>query len=119
MVTKRIDHSSNTPPVFLHHVPDDFGAGCHRAVESRVWIIDNHYHPAGTSTKRLRAKVAVLRRFVAKPELGSTDSQPSNLFPALAVYAKQLFGSKGSFVELNRRRTVPNREPRRNSCSLD
>src|ERR1700676_5002865 len=112
MVSEGIDDSSDAPTIWLiADRPNDVGPSSDGLFESSIRIFDYHHHPYRTTAKRLGAEVPVLRRLVRYPKLAFPHGQPSNhRSTTLVVDAEQFVSSECRLVELDRPRSVSNRE---------
>src|SRR5262245_57616684 len=73
VMAKWIDHATQAPAICILHRVDLARACRNRLREDRIGIRHGQDHPYCPTAKRIRAEVAVFRRFVAQPELRASD----------------------------------------------
>jgi hypothetical protein len=80
-------------------------------------IFRDQEHPHGTTAERLRTEVQVVGRFISNPELGTTHGQLCDDRPVWTIYPVKFDGTERFLVEVDRPRTIPHRQCRRDERS--
>src|SRR2546423_2674646 len=108
---ERIDHATQSPAVFLSHREDLFRASFPRPKENSIRIFHSQDYSNRAAAERLRTEVAMLRRLITQPKFRAVHGKPCHHASVGPFEAKDLRRSERGLVEVNRTRTIANRQP--------
>src|SRR5262249_17472880 len=106
MVTVGVLHAPYPPTVPFRNRINFRGAGIHSLRENGVRICNRQDDSDGRPAESLWAKVAVLGRFIAQPNIGTIHGK-SGHYSALAIQTIDLLSAERQLVELHGLRTLP------------
>src|SRR6266700_1502618 len=95
MMPVRIDHSPHAPAVSFVYRMDLRRTGLHRSREDSIRISDRQDHSNRAATKRLRAEVSMLWRFVTRPKFRALHGKSCHHAALGSIQAKDLSGPEG------------------------
>ena len=105
MMAEGIDDASDAPAVLIADWINFLRTGLDGAGKNSIGIGRCHDDAHRNSAERFRAIVVMLGRFVAEPELRAGNGQLGN-HAAATIKSKDLYRTKGCFVELDRASTT-------------
>ena len=114
-MSEGIDHSAQTPAVFLDDGIDLLCTCSQGARKKGIGIGDSKNDADRGTAESLRAEVEIFRRLATDPEFSALDGEACDDIVA-SVEAKRFSGSEGRLVELDGVGTVADGEPR-GDCS--
>jgi len=107
-MTERIDHSTQSPAMFLSYRVDFFRASLSRSKENSVGIVHRQDDSNRAATERFRTEVAMLGRFITEPKLRAVHGKPCYYTSVRPFESKDLKRSECGFIEVNGAGTIAN-----------
>src|ERR1017187_10289307 len=108
---ERIHYTPQSPAVFFPYWKDLGCTSREGLSEDSIRIRDSQDHSNRAAAERLGAEVAMLWRLATHPELRAVHGKSCHDVSVGRLQTKDFIGSECGFVEVDRSRTIPNRQP--------